>query len=123
MSVRIQEFRTKKEEEFRNIGEIVMQPQDRDFETDKIMGGISDLFVEQAMAEMLIANVNVHKVKKMSISEKPEALASDQYNRRVSEMASNTRHSSHTPEEVSRKFNIGIEKAKETITVTTHRGI
>ena len=41
----------------------------------------------------------------------------------ISEFASKTRHSGHTPEEVSRKFNIGIERAKETIKVTTQKGI
>ena len=59
----------------------------------------------------------------MSTSDKPETLAPDHYNRRVREMAPNIRHSSHTPEEVSRKFNIGIGKSKEMLTVTTQRGI
>ena len=41
----------------------------------------------------------------------------------ISEVASNTRHSGHTPREVSRKFDIGIERAKETIKVTMQKGI
>ena len=47
-----------------------MQPPDLDFETYQIMGGISNLNVKQAMAERLIANVNVQKVNKISIPEK-----------------------------------------------------
>ena len=38
-------------------------------------------------------------------------------------MESNTRHSIITPEEVSHKFNIGINNAMETLRVTTQKGI
>ena len=53
----------------------------------------------------------------------PLKVGMDHYNGKVSELASNTRNSTHTAEEVSRKFNIGIERAKITIRVTTQRGI
>ena len=53
----------------------------------------------------------------------PLKVGMDHYNGKVSELASNTRNSTHTAEEVSRKFNIGIERAKTTIKVTTQRGI
>ena len=53
----------------------------------------------------------------------PLQVGMDHYNGKVSELSSNTRHFSHTAEKVSRKFNIGIERAKTTINVTTQRGI
>ena len=38
-------------------------------------------------------------------------------------MESKTRHSAITPEELSWKFNIEIEKAKDTLRLTTQKGI
>ena len=75
------------------------------------------------MTERLIATVNVRNVNRVSAERDPKPLKEGHYNRMISEVASKTRHSGHTPEEVSRKFNIGIERSKETIKVTTQKGI
>jgi hypothetical protein len=41
----------------------------------------------------------------------------------VSEVASSSRHSSATPEHLARAWNIGLEKAKDTLRVTTQKGL
>ena len=62
------------------------------------------MFVERAMTEQLISIIKFWYVK-------------------VKAMESNTRHSVITPEEVSRKLNIWIEKVKDNLRVTTQKGI
>jgi hypothetical protein len=42
---------------------------------------------------------------------------------KVSSIISNDRHSKATPEELARKWNIGIQTAKDTVQVTTQCGI
>ena len=124
-SVRLAEVRTKEEEECRKICEIARQDPTSVFEIDRIMGDIGDSFVERTMTERLIASVNIRHPNKPPVQLKCALppLPQDHYNRLASEMASKTRHSVLTPEEVSRKFNIGIEKAKDTLKVTTQKGI
>ena len=63
-SVRLASVRTKEEEEIRMISEIAQTPTVREFETDRIMGDIGDLFVERAMTERLVAGMNVRFVNK-----------------------------------------------------------
>ena len=72
--------------------------------TDRIMGGIGDMFVDIAMTERLITSINVRYVN-------------------FNAMESKTIHSVITPEEVYLKFNIGIDKAKKTLIVATWKGI
>ena len=67
--------------------------------------------------------MNVQKANRVSTVQSSTPLEMRNYNRRISEIESKTRHSTHTPEELSRKFNIGIERAKETIKVTTQKRI
>ena len=92
-------------------------------ETDIHLGGISDWTVEQTMAVRLIASVNIKGVNKVKPREEQKPLLPNHYSIRVSKNASKTRHSVHSPEEVSHKFNIGIERDKETLKVTTQKGI
>ena len=99
-SVRLALVRTKEEEESRKICEIARAPKVYELETDGIMGSIGYMFVERAMIEQLIASINVWCVK-------------------VKDIESNARHSVINPEEVSRKFNIGINRLKYTLRVTT----
>jgi hypothetical protein len=40
----------------------------------------------------------------------------------TSEVASKTRHSKITPEHLARTWNMGLDKAKETLRVTTQKG-
>ena len=124
-SVRLAQAQTKEEEGCRKICEISMKDPTSVCEIDQIMGEIGDSFVERKMTERLIANVNVKEANRAPVKRQVELppLPSDHYNRLASELASKKRHSAITPEEVSRKFNIGIEKAKETLRVTTQRGI
>ncbi len=105
LSVRLESVRTKEEEDSRMICEIARQPPAHEFKIDHIMGDLGDVFVERSMTERLVANINVRQVSQ------------------VNEVVSKTRHLAITPEEVSRKFNIGIEKAKQTLKVTTQLGI
>ena len=55
------------------------------------------------MIDRIVAIVNIQDVK-------------------VKPMVSNTRHSIITPEEVSQKLNIGVERAKDISRVTTKKG-
>ena len=64
------------------------------------MGGIGDVLMEEAMKYWLVSSIKIQDVK-------------------VKAMESNTRHSIIPPEEVSQKFNICIEKVKDTLIVTT----
>ena len=75
------------------------------------------------MTERLIASVNIKGVKKVKPREEQKPLLPNHYSIRVSKIATKTRHSVHSPEEVSRKFNIGIERSKETFKVNTQKVI
>ena len=68
------------------------------------MSGIGDVFVERAMTELLVASINILDVN-------------------VKAVESNNRHSVITPEEVSHKFYIVIEKAKYMLRVKTQKRI
>ena len=46
-----------------------------------------------------------------------------EFKRRQASVMSNERHSKVTPEELARKWNIGLETARATMNVTTQRGI
>ena len=67
--------------------------------------------------------VNIKGVNKVKPREEKKTLLPNHYLIRVRKIASKTRYSVHSPEEVSRKFNIGIERAKETLKVTTQKCI
>ena len=125
LSVFLQAIQTKEEEGFRAISVIARakKPPLLKQETDIHLVRILDWLIEQTMTERLIASVNIKGVNKVKPREEQKPLLPNHYSIRVSEIASKTRHSVHSPEEVSRKFNIGIERAKETLKVTTQKGI
>ena len=83
------------------------------------------------MTESIIAQVNVSEGNPMPMptaanpltNSTPSQVGMDYYHKKVSELSSNTPHSTHPAKEVSRKFNIGIERAKTTIKITTQKGI
>ena len=54
---------TKEEEKICKICEIAWAPKFQNIENDRIMDGIEDVFVEQAMTERLVASINVQDVK------------------------------------------------------------
>ena len=95
---------TKEEEESRKICEIELAPKYRELETDRIMGGIGYVFVEREMTEQPFASINIRDVK-------------------VKAMESKTRDYIIKPMEVSRKFKIGINKAKDKLLVTIWKGV
>ena len=96
--------RNKEEEEIHKKCEIARDPKFCYLETDRILGGIKDVFVERATKELFVASIKVGDVKLKTTKSK-------------------TRHSVITPEEMSWKFNIGIDKAKEMLKLTTQKGI
>ena len=121
----LQAIRTKEEEELRAISVIARAKKHSllTHKTDLHLGGISDWLVEQTITERLISLVNVKVVNKVQPRKEPKPLLPNHYSIRVSKIASKTQHAVHSPEEVSRKFNIGIDIAKETLKVTTQKGI
>ena len=96
--------------EFRAISEIARakKPPLLKQETDIHLVRILDWLIEQTMTERLIASVNIKGVNKVKPREEQKPLLPNHYSIRVRKIASKTRHSVHSPEEVSCKFNIGI---------------
>ena len=86
-------------------------------ETDLILGHISPTLIQHDFADRLVAAVNITSVKDFHTSD-----VNDE-KRRISAVMTNQRHSSYTPERVSRVFGIGLNKAKTTLSVTTQKGI
>ena len=82
----------KEEKESHKICEIARTLKFCEFETYRIMGSIEDLFLEWDMIERLIASINFWGVK-------------------FKAMESKTVQSVIMSEEVSHKFNIGIDKS------------
>jgi hypothetical protein len=85
-------------------------------ETKIELGKISSTYNPKEFCNRLISAVNIATVYRDDI---------DQWNneRKISSIISNERHSKATPEELARKLNIGIQTAKDTVRVTTQRGI
>jgi hypothetical protein len=69
-------------------------------ESDKILGGISPIYSHTMLATRVAQSVRI-----------------------IAQVASKTRHSKVTPEHVARAWNIGLDRAKETLRVTTQKGI
>jgi hypothetical protein len=69
-------------------------------ESDQILIDISPIYSHRMMTNRVMQSVRV-----------------------VSQVASKTRHSKVTPEHLARAWNIGLDRAKETLRVTTQKGI
>ena len=95
----LESVQTKEYAESRKICEISWTPKFHELETDIIMGSIGDVLMEDAVTYWIVSSIKIQDVK-------------------VKAMESKTRHSIIPPEEVSRKFNIVIEKVKDTLIVT-----
>jgi Reverse transcriptase (RNA-dependent DNA polymerase) len=76
-------------------------------ETDLTLSQISDAYDAPSFTDRLIASVNLTRENQ----------------RTVSSFASTSRHSTVSPEELARKWGIGLETAKHTLRVTTQHGI
>jgi hypothetical protein len=100
--------RFKEEEKFIQMANIVRL--NNSYETDMMLGSISDELVPERFIQKAIASVNVHPMGMNTIKAKYERYCT------VSEVAS------ITPEHMARTWNIGVEMAKETLKVTTQKG-
>jgi Fe2+ or Zn2+ uptake regulation protein len=85
-------------------------------ETDITLSLISEVYDARNFCERLISSVNIATAYRDDLDAWEEQ-------RKVSSITSNDRHSRVTPEEVARKWNIGLETAKNTLRVTTQYGI
>jgi hypothetical protein len=85
-------------------------------ETEIELGKISNVYNTKDFCDCLVSAVNIATTYRDDI---------DQWNeeRKVRSIITNERHSKATPEELARKWNIGIQTAKDTLRVTTQRGI
>lgn len=81
-------------------------------ETDSHLASISEACCPSLFAKRMIESVHVE-----SRNDHTPAM------RHASEVISNTRHSVITPERVSRVFGVGLNAAKQTIAVTTQKGV
>jgi hypothetical protein len=85
-------------------------------ETEIELGNISNVFNTKDVYDHLISAVNVAMTYRDDIDE----WSNEQ---KISGIISNEPHSKVTPEEIARKWNIGIQTAKDTVRVMTQRGI
>jgi hypothetical protein len=85
-------------------------------ETDIKLGKISCIYSPKDFCERLVSAVNIATTYHDDV---------DQWEneRKVSSVVTNDRHSKFMAEELAQKWNIGIQTAKDTIQVTTQRGI
>ena len=80
------------------------------------LGKISSAYIEREFCERLIGSVNIATAYRKDIDEWEEQ-------KKVSSIITNDRHSKVSPEELARKWNIGLQTAKDTLKVTTQIGI
>ena len=85
-----------------------------------VLGSISGSFVGATMYVRLVslARITYPKAKRNNNNEGTKQPA-----RKANKAISNSRHSTITPEHLARTLNIGINKAKQMLKVTTQKGI
>ena len=88
-------------------------------ESDLVLGSICDSLVADRAVERMISAVNVHSVRPRKDGKEKATRGP----RTMSKVIANTRHSVITAEHIARTFNIGLNKAKETLRVTTKKGV
>ena len=81
------------------------------------LGKISSAYNEREFCVRLIGSVEVATAYRKDIDEWAEQ------QKKVSSVITNDRHSKVTPEELARKWNVGLQTAKDTLQVTTQCGI
>jgi hypothetical protein len=86
-------------------------------ETEIQLGQISCIYNPKDLSEHLVATVNVATAYRADMDEW------DEKKRSVSSIITNDRHSTVTPEDLARLWNVGLHTAKDTIHVTTQKGI
>jgi hypothetical protein len=85
-------------------------------ETNIELGKILCVYDMKDFCDRLISAVNIATTYRDDIDQRNEE-------RKISSIISNERHSKATPEELASKWNICLQTAKDTIRVTTQRGI
>jgi hypothetical protein len=103
-----------------NVSSVQVEESNRSLSTHRCLSNISNTLDDRNFTEKMISQVNVISVEPPFKEEEPVMGGPP---RVINSINSETRHSSVTPEEVSRKFRCGIETAKKTIEKTTQRGI
>jgi hypothetical protein len=89
-------------------------------EVERALGGISDTFDYNTFCKRLISAVNIGTHYRKDIVDEEEERKK---RRKASSVHTADRHSKVTPEELARKWNIGLETAKATLNCTTQRGV
>jgi hypothetical protein len=85
-------------------------------EVETQLGAISCIYNSKDFCERIISMVNIATVHCNDFD-------NTDGNREISSIISNERHSKATAEELAHKWNVRIQTAKDTIRVTTQRGI
>ena len=91
-----------------------------EYESDLVLGSISGSFVCETAYERLISSVRVEYPRSKRSASKAVAHGKG---RTIRKMVANTRHTVLTPEHLARTLNIGLDKAKTMLKVTTQKGI
>ena len=89
-----------------------------EFESDLVLGSVSESLVPAVAYERMVASVRVSKPTSKRVTSKARPKSA-----RMSKVVGNKRHSSITPEHLARMHNIGLDKAKQMMHVTTQKGI
>jgi hypothetical protein len=118
-------FSTREEKEMRNIKSLtIRQVSETNVkmevkihgEMEASLGKISRVYSEQEFRDGLISAVQVATSYREDVDKM-------EYGRKACAVITNERHSKVTPEELSRKWSIGLQTAKDTLRVTTQKGI
>lgn len=86
-------------------------------ETDMILGSVCESLVPGRLVQNMISAVKVRDIK----PKKKEKVARGR--RTMNKVMANSRHSIITAEHIARTFNVGLNKANETLKATTQKGI
>ena len=91
-----------------------------EYESDLVLGSISNSFVIESAYECLVSSVWVTYPSKKQIEKKHWKKRNvAQANKAIS----NSQHSRITPEHLARMLNIGLDKVKQMLKVTTQKGV
>ena len=91
-----------------------------EYESDLVLGSISDSFVTEMAYERVVSSVRVEYPRLKRTDKKITAHGKESSIRKI---VTNTQHSVITPEHLTRTLNIGLDKAKLMLRVTTQKGI
>jgi hypothetical protein len=109
---------TKEDAEMRSIKSLMTRQVNGKIhgETDAELGKISRVYDKKEFRDGLVSVVQIAMTYQEDVDE-------IEYKRRVHGVITNDRHSKVTPEELSRKWNIGLQTVRDTLKVTTQKGI